>query len=539
MKYLLSSLLSLAISLTAFAQNSPGADYFALGEIKLAKEYFTKNIGQTPAESYYYLGEIAFLEGNMTEAKTNFEKGLAADPLSAFNAIGLAKLELKSNTKVAEDQLSEIFKKNKKDVSVILAIAKAYSDNGMTEKATAKVEDARKANKKSPYIYIFEGDLLAKAGKAGDAAMQYDQAINFDPNCVLAYVKGARVYESINPTTAIGMLKKVTAIRPDYKITYRYLGKLYYANGFYAEAIAAYKEYFSAGDYTVADIIDLAAAQYFSKNYGDAVTVINEGLGREADNFVLNRLLMYSDNELKEYDEGMAVGQKFFSIPRDTAKYIVQDYMTYGNILSEAGQKIDAIAQYKKAIELDPSKIELNKEIAIILANESMNAEAAEFYKKYIELMGEKAEASDFFQLGRYYYMAGTAASKDSTLTAQAPAMFKDADAAFAIVAERIPESHLGNLWRARTNASLDPETIQGLAKPYYDETVRIITAKNDGENTRELIEAYRYLAYYYYVQFDATGSAEAKANTKLNCEKLLELDPENSVGLQLLEVVK
>lgn len=541
MKYLLSSLLSLALSVTAIAQTSnPGADYLALGETKLAKDYFTNVLSQSPAEANYYLGEIAFQEGNLAEAKSRYESGLAANPESPFSSIGLAKLELKSNTKAAEDQLSEIQKKNKKNVLVVLTIARAYYENGMKEKAASKIEDARKIDKKSPYIYILEGDILEKEGKAGEAAMQYDQAINFDPNCTLAYVKGAKVYETINPTTAIDMLKKVISIQPDYLIAYKYLGKIYSTNGFFPEAVDAYKTYFAKGNYTIEDIRYYAGDEYYLKNYDAVKGLVKEGLSLDPNNFVLNRLLMYSANETKDFTTAQAAAEKFFSLPREKdVNYIVQDYMAYANILSESGQKAQAIEQYKKAIALDPSKIELNKEIATICGNEDMNVEAADFYKKYIELAGDKVEAADYFQLGRYYYTAGTTAAKDSLQAEQAPTLFYQADTAFATVAERIPDSYMGYLWRARANASLDPETTQGLAKPYYEKTIEVILAKADGENTRELIEAYRYLSYYYYLQFEATKSPEAKANTKLNSEKLLELDPENSIGKQLLEVVK
>ena len=114
MKYFLGSFLSLMISISALAQNSPGADYLSLGELKLAKEYFQKVLRQSPAEANYYLGEIAFQEGKTAEAKSYYEQAIAGNPESALGAIGLAKLQLKSDPKGAEDQLKEIQKKNKK-----------------------------------------------------------------------------------------------------------------------------------------------------------------------------------------------------------------------------------------------------------------------------------------------------------------------------------------------------------------------------------------------------------------------------------------
>jgi len=211
MKYLIGAFLSFMISLSAFAQNSPGADYFSLGETKLAKEYFSKNTAQNPEEAHYYLGEIAYQAGNMSEAQSEYQQSASANAELGVGAVGLAKLQLKSSQKAAEDQLKEIQKKNKKNIKVLLAIAKAYADNGMKDKALNVISEARKADKKSPdypYIYIFEGDLMAKENNPGGAAGQYDQAINADANCVLAYLKGAQVYEFINRNTAADLLKK-------------------------------------------------------------------------------------------------------------------------------------------------------------------------------------------------------------------------------------------------------------------------------------------------------------------------------------------
>lgn len=544
MKHVLSTfLLALAVCLSATAQQNPGADYLSLGELDLAKNYFMKTMRQSPADSYYYLGEMAFQDGKIEEAKSNYEKGLAGNPESILDQIGLAKVQLKSNPKVAEDLLSSIQKKNKKDVSVILAIAKAYADNDMIEKAMAKIADARKADKKSPYSYIMEGDVLAKQGKMGDAGQWYDQAVFFDPNCVIAYLKGAKVYETINPNTSISMLKKAVEIDPNYMIAYKYMGKIYSGAGFFPEAIEAYKKYFTTGNQTVEDIRLYAGDEYYLKNYAEVKRLVEEGLQRDQNNFVLNRLLMYSANDLKEYPAALEAGSKFFALTRGAGvNYIPQDHKTYANVLTESGQKAEAIGQYKLAIALEPDNVDAYKEVAGVCSNADMPEEAANFHKMYIEKKGEAAEATDYFQLGRYYYTAGGTmiSSEDPAVKAKGEALLKQADAAFGTVSERIPESHLGYFFRARVNAAMDPETTLGLARPYYEDVVKVVTAKDDHNNNKELIESYRYLAYYYYLQSIEGAKTQAdKDNVKKYCTSLLELDPENSVGKQLLDAVK
>lgn len=544
-KYLvLSVFLSCAISMSAYAQNNnPGVNYLALGEKDLAKNYFMKTIRQAPAQSYYYLGEIAYQEGKLDEAKDNYEKNLAANPESALSAVGLAKLEFKTNPKEAESKLSDIQKKNKKDINVILAIAQAYLDNGMPEKAMEKLADAKKVDKKSPEVYIFEGDMLLKENKPGEAATQYDQAASFDPTYALAYIKSAKVYETINPAIAADMMKKATEVDPDNVIAYKYLGDIYTLNGQYPEAIDAYKVFFEDGSYTVDDIRRYVSAMYFDGQYDQAIPLIEEGLAKEPDNFALNRFLMYCYNDLKNYEKAAPVSQRFFTLtPPKDAEFIVQDYMANGNILSEIGNKAKAIDAFKKAIELDPGKVDLLKDIATTCANEDMNEDAALFYKKYIEALGDRASATDYFQLGRYYYMAGDdakAAATDTTGVANTASLMSEnlakannllvqADSAFSQVVQRVPDSYLGYQWRARANASLDPESDKGLAKPYYEAMINSIKGT---DNNNELVEGYQYLAYYYYLNYEKSKKAEDKAQVKAYSEKILQIDPENQNG--------
>lgn len=544
MKYLFSSLLSFLICISAFAQNNRGIDYFSLGEIKLAKEVFEKSVNQTPDESYYYLGEIALKAGNTAEARSNYEKGVASNPEATYSAIGLAKLSLKSNPKELEKALKEIQKKNKKNVPVLLEIAKAYFESGVNEEGEKALSEARKADKKSPLIYIFEGDMLAKQGKAGDAAAQYDQAINFDPNCVLAYIKGAKVYESINPNTATSMLKKALEINPSYAIANKYLAELSYHTGFYSQAIDSYKAYFAGGDYTIDDLTRYAASLYFTNDYATSLTAIKEGLAKEPNHRVLNRLLMYTNNKLQNYDEALVAGEKFFGLPlgNDTIKFLVEDYTTYADVLKEKGELDRAITEYQKAIELDPSKIAIYKDIASSLSREGKPEEAGDLYQKYIDIKGEEAESADYLQMGSYFYRASSAVAKaanegDEAAKATLNTNVAKADAAFAKVIELVPESYQGYYWRANANTLLDQDLTKGLANPYYEKMIEVILS-DGGEQTKQLIEGYRYLAIYNLYQFDANKKAENKTQAKEYAEKVLELDPEDGTAKQIVEYV-
>lgn len=529
---LISTLLAFAVSVSVLAQSNPGVDLLRLGELELAKQHFMKQMRQQPADALYYLGEVAWEEGNIDEAKKQYAAAMTSNPESLLSQIGAAKAELKTNEKEAKKALENIYKKNKKDVPLVLEAAKAFYDNGMIEDGDKAVSEARKSDKSNPLIYILEGDRMLKAGKAGDAAMQYDQAINFDGNSVLALIKGGKVYESINPTIAIDQFKKAMEIDPSNKLVNRYLAKVYSSSGRHPQAIAIYNEYFKNDNYNMEDIRYYGTSLYFNKNYTEAKDVLAKGVEREPENFVFNRLLMYAQNELKNYPEGLGVAEKFFNLrASNDSSYIDKDFMTYGELLSENGKTDEALVAYKKAIALNPDNVELFKELASSMASNKMNEEAAEFMTHYIEAMGEGVEASDYYTLGRYYQSAGQALAKDTLpeMVEKRTELYKKADGAFEVVTERLPDNYLGYFMRGGASSLLDPDLKLGLAKPFYEKTIEVIAANDEMEQRKSIVlTAYQYLAVYYFYNFDDTKSADSKAKAKEYCDKYSELNPNN-----------
>ena len=118
-RFFVFSLLLTAITV-AFSQTNIGIDYYQLGDYENAKKYLEKDIATNPAEVNFYLGEIAFKEGNMTKAEEYYKKNLAVAPGNFMGEIGLAKLLLKKDIKAAETSLNTVLRTNKKDIDVLL-----------------------------------------------------------------------------------------------------------------------------------------------------------------------------------------------------------------------------------------------------------------------------------------------------------------------------------------------------------------------------------------------------------------------------------
>jgi tetratricopeptide (TPR) repeat protein len=542
-KHFFTALFAVLVTAT-YGQSNIGVDYFGIGEYQAAKKYLEAQISQSPtAEVYYYLGEIAYSDGKADEAKKCYDKGLTLDPNYMLNYIGEGKLLLKTNQKEAEGKFDNALNKNKKDPGLQVAIARAYFENGMKDLALSRIDLARKYSKKSPLISILEGDMLQADRKFGESNAKYEEAIYFDPDNVVASVKSAQVFLSINPAKSVDLLKKVLAKHPDYKIAYRYLGKAYNLLGKYPDAIDAFNTFFAEKAYSVEDITIFASDYYFTDKFNESIALINEGIQLEPDNFVLNRLRMYNAAKTKD-SAAISYADHFFSLPTSaTSSFITKDYTVYAQVLSNAGQYAKSLEQYQKvqASDNDNKHPELLKDIASVYTKMGDNITAAETYQKYIDLVGaDNAEAMDYYQLGRSYYYAGIAFSKDASKSEKTKESLLKADSIFAIVSQKAPDSYTGFLWRGHANAAMEPmdplhpETTLGLAKPYYEAAINAILSKGNvsSGNKKDLIQAYRYLGYYYYVKND-------KVNSTTYWNKILELDPTNSDATQVLDSFK
>ena len=94
----------------------------------------------------------------------------------------------------------------------------------------------------------------------------------------------------------------------------------------------------------------------------------------------------------------------------------------------------------------------------------------------------------------------------------------------------KFPDHYLGYLSSARTNSALDPETTEGLAKPYYEKALEVMLPSQN-ERKAEILECYRYLGYYYYVKNELVQS-------KTFWNKVLEIDPTDAVSLQVIKSI-
>lgn len=442
---------------------------------------------------------------------------------------------IKTNPEMAEEQADDLLKgKNKKNVDLVLAIGRAYMEAGQLEQAEDYVKIAKKADSKSAAVSIFEGDIAVARKDPGTASQRYEEAIYFDPNCKEAYLKYADIYKAANPGLATSKLEELRAIDPQAVEVDRKLAEIYYSANEFDKAAEAYSRFAEGDKATEKDLVNYSFALFLNHDFEKSLAVANLGLQKNPQHAVFNRLRMYNFIDLKRYDEAKQAADSFFAACK-TEDLTYLDYLYHGTLLDALKDYNNAVISLEKAYEMNKDRTEVLRQISSSYEGAEKYEEAIDAFNKYVATLPEEQKTPDLtFELGRLYYAEGTTADSVNYTPEMKKEALLQADSAFAKLAELVPDNYLGNFWRARTNSALDPETTEGLAKPYYEQVAAMLEekAKTEPRYNRTIIECYRYLGYYYLVTEDYEKSKEY-------WNKILTIDPEDAIATKALEGIK
>lgn len=380
--------------------------------------------------------------------------------------------------------------------------------------------------------YMLKGDMKLAEEKAGEACQLYEQAIYFDPNCKEAYLRFANAYQYTAPGLAIDKLEELKKIDPNYAPAEQALARIYYRRNEFAKAVEAYAKFIDTPQATEADITQYAFALFLNHEFEKSLDVANKGLQRNSKHAAFNRLVMYNNTDLKRYDEGLKAADAFFNNAEEV-DYSYLDYLYYGHLLNHAGQYEQSIEQFTKAMQQDSVKLNLWNEISEAYEKVNKPIDAVEAYDKYLDALPADKQTPDLqLQLGKLYYTEGTSKDSVNITPDDKKLALHQADSVFAIIAQKVPDNYLGTLWRARANSGLDPETTEGLAKPYYEQAIALIEAKHEERLNPILVEAYSYMGYYYMLKTKIPESTEY-------WNKIIAIDAENATAKKALDGIK
>ena len=441
---------------------------------------------------------------------------------AALNAI-------KTNAADKADLAKTAYKKNKKDPEALMKIARAYFEQKDTAGANQFARYANEASKpKYQYApaYLLLGDVESAFGNdGGKAAGYYNQAINFDPKNPEGYKKWAMVYRKISPKQAAQKLQDMKAQCPNEDID-AFTAHIYMLAG---DEKQAYENYLKAdiNKLDKGNLNEFVRCSYFTGHFEDALRAAEAGIKLEPRNPTFNRLAMFSNYELKNYDAAKSYINKYFN-ETDSAKFSEYDHFYTALIYQALDEKGNMYQHYNKALELvnDSSMIkrwDIQKAIADSYLKDQEFENAIKYYN---DMLATKPNVNfdDHEGLANIYSKYGDA------VPAMKKEMIQKAVDLFRAAGQKFPIQQIYATYMAANNVNkLDDNMKNSLAKPDYLKLIDLLGNKTDrsrGEDTM-LKTAYHYMMFNSYINKNVPGAKEYAA-------KILAIDPEYKPALEI-----
>ena len=469
------------------------------------------------AIKYFVIG--AMLAGMSAPAMAQVDK-------AQVDAITKVVIDAKGDVKATKDQVKDYMKLNKKNADAIAALGRAFLNAKNLEQAKLYADQAIKVGKNNAAGYILHGDISAVEENGGEAAMWYETATTVDPKNPTSYVKYARVYQKVDPDGAVAMLKKLGEVDPTYPVDAA-AGYMFSQNDRLKTALEYFdkvKDVTALEDYI---LFDYASTAYVMEQYDKAVNLANKGIAKYPTYNAFNRIGMYASDKKKDYETAANYGAKLFAA-NDTVKFTANDYIFYGDALTNTGKYDEAVAAYNHISEVEPENKEVKKLISATLVKAKKFAEAVTAMEGYIADKGESVSYKEYDALADIYIDEADGAEDAAKAEA-----YKKADQVYATIAEKFDYAATYAVWkRALMNYQINPDVKVGRALPFYKKYIDIVSAKAEktASETSKLATAYTYLAVHY-IQNDKKEEAKEWAT------KLLEIKPDDPNGLQIMSI--
>ncbi|MEI9920960.1 MAG: tetratricopeptide repeat protein [Bacteroidota bacterium] len=500
---------------SAFAQTPAGSN---AGLKMIEREQPKKGIEELKKDpnNFFNLGTGLFITGNVSEAAAAFDKGIAADPKNALCIVGKGRIALKQNNlPAAEAEFQKALDMTKsKNAEVLAAVGEAWLDKPELAAKAKPILEKSISSSKNFKAYMLLGDFYAKQGNGGNAITNYENAAGIDAKDGAPHYKVGVVYiRSGNIEAAKEALTKAVTTDPTYTQAYKELAKQYYNAKDCDNAVKNQTKYMELTENPDSGLMSMGFYQFMCKDFKMAIELFNQADGKGVLKATGIRFLASSYDQSQDYPNTAKVFERYFAL--DTADdEAASDWARYGNALWEIGKtKADkkeqrvqdslAIIAYKRSLSLEPKQTKLQEQVGDMLLKYK-RPEAVDAFKALLGLYG-KPVAGAVFKLGQSFYYT---------------AQFDSAAARFKQLSVMQPALTVGYLWTGRAHAQLDPESTQGLAKPDFEKVIEVGSVTPD-KSKADLIQAYSYLGYYFYLQKDLNESLK-------NWKKVLELDAKN-----------
>ncbi len=424
-----------------------------------------------------------------------------------------------ANPKELEKTVKEYTKTFKKDPKALVALGNVFAVNKNYDKAAEIANMVTEKYKNYGDAYLLLGDIQAMQDNGGEAAGWYRQCMEMDPKNPQGYISYANVYQKIDPNGSAEALRKLKEINPEYPYEAK-AGYTFYSNQKFDEAYKLFKQ---TDPNKLEEYIYVAYAitDYMLNKKDEALALSTSGLVKYPKDATFHRVALWSAVDVKNFETALQHANVIMNT--DSIKKTARDYNYYGMALVGNKQYDEAIAQYKKAMELkadDPKPLQYISEAYKEKGDED---KALEYNQMYMD-KSPNATPSDYVKLAEIY---NAKAQKDAN---NKEANVKKAIEIYNTFASKYPTLKSYADLQAANIAFQN--SLDDIALENYTKVIDEVSNKQYDEDEKGyLMQALKNAGYIYW------SSKNDLETAKPYFQKLIQLDPNNSLAKKALGV--
>lgn len=234
-------------------------------------------------------------------------------------------------------------------------LANTLLARGEAQRARTLFEEIQRTDPNNVRAVEGLADLASAEGKLDQAVELYRRATELDPSAPRYLIKAALLRLGADDEPAgIALLEEALQIDPTDPAALGQLGLLHFMKSNYAAAVPFYR---NAADFEPNDAglqYQLGLSMLLSDDAEGAVERFTIAVALEPDNLDYKRSLAEGLGQLERYSEAQAVLAAAGTMAPDDPGLIYQQAVNFQNL----GRNDDAVAAYKRVVELDPDSMD-------------------------------------------------------------------------------------------------------------------------------------------------------------------------------------
>lgn len=429
-----------------------------------------------------------------------------------------------SDPDAANKTFSKLLRKIRNDKEQLVAVGAFFLEKNIYPCARQCAQQVYTVDPSYIPGLMLSGHVAILRKDWGSAGQKFDEVLNYEPENIEALRLNARVYKYVNTIVAKETLSKIIALEPNNVGAYKELGDIAYYDEDYKAAVQAYKSFFERTPNPVLE--DLRAGENYLlslMNQKDFFTIKEMSaklLPLDTNDLIVRRMKFFS--EVETFDVAAVESIKYLTEKQyHDSLYLYLDYLYASIYASDLLNDNDAAIVFaRSALEKDPEKADGYKRLSNLLRQNKQAIEAIEPYKKYLELLGEKADEAEKFGLATIYI-----AAKEIAATPEERMQYILAgDKIFEEYMIAQPTNYRGPFFRASLWIT-NPQEAEEKPREYYAKAIELI-----GDNADYATHKKRALQYLMIYALKTNDDSTCKTYV----DQVLALDPDDQLAKQI-----